>query len=492
MKHALLYARVSTDDQAEEGYSIPAQVEKLKAYALIQGWSWELFVDDGCSGKDLNRPDMQKILDKVRQKKAEYVVVIKLDRLSRRQKDILYLIEDEFEPNGVSFVSVTESFDTSTPFGKAALGMMAVFAQLERETIVQRSRDGKAQVAKQGRWHGGLQPFGYRYSDKAKSEIVPDEATAHWVPQIFERYLNSYGYQSIADWLAENDVPTVKGAKWASTTVRVILTNPVYIGKIRYKGQVLDGKHKPLISEQLWQAVQKEIARRDSRAQSTTKRKNSLLPGIVFCDQCGARMRTKNVMQTYPKPGRLIGYYVCYSQDGGSKHMIKDEKCKIGYKHVEDIDRQVIEKLMAYSVDESLLNAVITEELNRQPDERKELLTRKEALQKELINIKSRINRWYDAFENGQMESNDPEVRERVNKLRDRRIKIEQEIMDMNEILSNEIDKETSIQQLKTMVKNFPSIWQEATPDEKQEFLRLLVKRVVVKKDGLVNVDLNI
>lgn len=489
MKHALLYARVSTDDQAEEGFSIPAQVEKLKAYAGIMGWTWDLFIDDGYSGKDLNRPDMQKIIKMAEQKKANVVAVVKLDRLSRRQKDILHLIEDVFEPNGVNFVSVTESFDTSTPFGKAVLGMLAVFAQLERENIVERSRTGKAQVAKQGRWHGGLAPFGYRYNDKAKGEIVPDETLAHWVPKIFEMYMGGYGYQSIANWLQENNVPTIHGAKWASNTARGMLMNPVYIGKIVHLGKIYNGKHEAIIEESLWYAVRREIARRESRAQSTNKRLHSLLPGVIYCGGCGGRMRTKNVLQP---GGRRIGYYVCYSQDGGSKHMVKDENCKLGYKRVEDIDAQVYQKLMEYSINDELLDAVITEEINRQPDERKDLFARKSALQKELTNIKGRISRWYDAFEAGQIEGNDQEARERVTNLRERRTNIEQEILSIDEALSHEVDRATNIDQLKSMVKNFPVIWQEATQDEKQELLRLLVQKVTVLKNGTVEVELNI
>ena len=131
-----LYIRVSTEAQAEEGYSIPAQSERLEAYCKAMGWNdFEFYIDGGYSGSNLNRPRMQQLIADVEAKKIEAVVVFKLDRLSRRQKDTLFLIEDVLIPNDVAFVSLNESIDTSTPYGRAMIGILSAFAQLERETL---------------------------------------------------------------------------------------------------------------------------------------------------------------------------------------------------------------------------------------------------------------------------------------------------------------------------------------------------------------------
>ena len=171
-----LYARVSTDAQAEEGYSIDIQGERLEAYCNLKGYeSFEHYIDGGYSGSNLNRPSMQRLIQDCKDKKIDRVVVYKLDRLSRSQKDTLYLIEEVFLPHGVDFVSINESFDTSTPFGRAVIGILSVFAQLERENIRERTRAGMLGRVRDGYWPGGGRvPFGYDYDAKLNI-LVPNK-----------------------------------------------------------------------------------------------------------------------------------------------------------------------------------------------------------------------------------------------------------------------------------------------------------------------------
>ena len=137
MKRAAIYIRVSTLEQAQEGYSIGAQKERLLAYCKAHGWGVaDFYIDGGYSGSNLNRPGIQKLIAEVAS--FDLVLVLKLDRLSRSQRDTLHLIEDIFLPNNVDFISMSESFDTSTPFGRAMIGILSVFAQLEREQIKER------------------------------------------------------------------------------------------------------------------------------------------------------------------------------------------------------------------------------------------------------------------------------------------------------------------------------------------------------------------
>ena len=154
MKRAALYLRVSTQEQAQEGYSIGEQKERLIAYCKALDWLiTDVYVDGGYSGSNLNRPGIQKLMDET--DKFDVVLVYKLDRLSRSQRDTLYLIEEAFLPHNVDFVSMQESFDTATPFGKAMIGLLAVFAQLEREQIKERTRMGRIARAKSGLYRGG-------------------------------------------------------------------------------------------------------------------------------------------------------------------------------------------------------------------------------------------------------------------------------------------------------------------------------------------------
>ena len=152
-KKAALYIRVSTEFQAEEGYSIDAQKEQLAAYCAMKGLKdYEFFVDGGWSGSNLDRPEMQRLVGLCKEGRISHVVVFKLDRLSRSQKDTLFLIEDVFNPNGVSFVSLNESMDTATPMGRLMLGILSAFAQLERENIRLRTRMGMLERVKAGYW----------------------------------------------------------------------------------------------------------------------------------------------------------------------------------------------------------------------------------------------------------------------------------------------------------------------------------------------------
>ena len=151
MKHTALYLRVSTEAQADEGYSLAAQAEKLEAYCRMKGIDrFTQYVDGGFSGSNLSRPAVTQLIDCIRRGEVERVVVYKLARLSRSQKDTLYLIEDVFAPHGVDFVSINENIDTGTPYGRAMIGILSAFAQLERENIFLRTRMGMVERVKQG------------------------------------------------------------------------------------------------------------------------------------------------------------------------------------------------------------------------------------------------------------------------------------------------------------------------------------------------------
>lgn len=167
---AVGYIRVSTDEQASEGQSLDNQLSRIRAYAESQGWDLvDVYREEGHSGKTTNRPELNRLIGDVRSDKVDIVLVYRVDRLTRRQKHLWTLLEDVFEANGVGFKSVVEPFDTTTAQGKAFLGMLAVFAQLERDTISERTRDTLASKKANGEWSGRI-PYGYRIGDNRKLE----------------------------------------------------------------------------------------------------------------------------------------------------------------------------------------------------------------------------------------------------------------------------------------------------------------------------------
>jgi site-specific DNA recombinase len=171
---AMGYVRVSTDEQAREGVSLEAQAERIKALAKAKGWKFEGIVDEpGYSGKDLNRPGIKQLIEKCRKREIDIIVVFKVDRLTRKQKDLWQILEDVFIPNEVGFISVTEPFDTTTASGRAFLGMLGIFAQLERDLVSERTVEALSHKKKKGEWYGRL-PKGFRLDSKGRLEGDPE------------------------------------------------------------------------------------------------------------------------------------------------------------------------------------------------------------------------------------------------------------------------------------------------------------------------------
>jgi len=171
---AIGYVRVSTEEQAREGISIEAQEERIRALATAKGWSLvKVIKDAGYSGKNLNRPGAKALLEICQKAEVDVVIVYKVDRLTRRQKDLWYLLEDVFYKNQVGFVSVTEAFDSTTAAGTAFLGMIGVFAQLERDLVSERTREALNHKKAKGEWVG-RKPTGFRISESGRLEEDPD------------------------------------------------------------------------------------------------------------------------------------------------------------------------------------------------------------------------------------------------------------------------------------------------------------------------------
>lgn len=487
-KHNLVaaYVRVSTEDQVEQGLSIPAQKSRILAYCQSQGWEiYEFYVDDGYSGKDLDRPAIKKLIEDAENKAFNIILVLKLDRLSRRQKDVLYLLEDVFDPNKVGFKSVTESFDTTSSFGKAALGMMAVFAQLERETIIERSRMGKLEAAQKGRWHGGT-IYGYDY-EPGSYILKTRESEAKIIREIYDLYLNNGdGISAITDKLNEKKVPGPEGKHWVKQTVRYILTNPTYAGYSHHKGKLYEGRHEQIVSPEQYAMAGKQL---DLRREKHYRRPSpkALLAGIIYCAECGARMRNKTVWQNYPKvPKRIMRYYVCYSQDGTVKHMVKNQDCKCGYKRMEEIDEKVINRLYELSFNDTMLNDIIKNEVDNDSNKQKNALRGLNQDQKELQQVSKALNRWYEAFEKGALDPD--ELNERVKDLRVKREHLEKSIQEWEEKLLEEKQLVTSTEELLEIMKNFRLVWESADDDEKRAILSNLIKKVSVNQDNEIDV----
>lgn len=328
-KIAAIYIRVSTDFQAEEGYSIDAQKEQLSAYCISKGIkNYAFYIDGGWSGSNIDRPEMQKLIKDIKEDKISHVIVYKLDRLSRSQKDTLYLIEDVFNPHGVDFVSLNESMDTSTPMGRLMLGILSAFAQLERENIRLRTRMGMRERVKSGLWMGGGRiPFGYDY-DKEKGILIPNK-DAEKVRQVYKLYIEGKSPQDIANLL---------GLKYDKLAIQ-ILTRKSNYGIIEYNGEEYQGKHEPIISKETYDIAMKCMLDR-SRVRSNTS--EYLLTGLMYCGKCGAKMR-------YQKWGKHGSKIVCYSQQSSKPYLVKDPNCDQDKIWSDEVDDVVIKAILQFA-----------------------------------------------------------------------------------------------------------------------------------------------
>ncbi len=297
-----IYTRVSTDEQAREGLSLSEQKHRLEAYCLAMGWKNDIvhFVDDGYSAKDIERPQLTALLKAVEEKSVSKIIVTKLDRLSRKLLNLLELI-DVFQQNEVSFISISESFDTNTPSGRLTLQVLGAVAEFERERIRERVIDNMFHAANKGQWLTSA-PYGYVLTDK---ELKVNPETSKIVSRIYHMYeKENKGFLTIAKALNEEGIPSPTGKEWWNRTIKLILTNPVYKGttvwnriegskKTRPKRDMEDwviqeNTHEAIIKPDTWDRIQGIINKRNipNRAQSSPY----LLSGLLKCPQCGSGM----------------------------------------------------------------------------------------------------------------------------------------------------------------------------------------------------------
>lgn len=317
MRRAALYIRVSTQEQAQEGYSVGEQKERLIAYCKAQDWIIaDIYVDGGYTGSNLKRPGIQQLIKDT--DRFDLVLVYKLDRLSRSQRDTLYLIEEVFLPNKVDFISMQESFDTSSPFGKAMIGLLAVFAQLEREQIKERTKMGRLARAKTGLYHGGgYIPIGYDYED---GKLVINPYEAQQVQKIYEWYLIGMSLQAIIDRLHDEGYTNRYSSYSSWSGIRYILENETYLGRIHFGDVLVENAHQPIISEEQFNAVQIMRGKRRRKDGVVSFQAKYLLTGMLFCGKCGGRYYLRN--------SGKYRYYSCYSRTKQMREMVKDPGCK--------------------------------------------------------------------------------------------------------------------------------------------------------------------
>lgn len=300
-----IYVRVSTEEQAKEGYSIRAQVDKLKNYIEIKDWTYyKVYADEGISGKNItDRPALNELITDIEAGRVNNVLVYKIDRLTRNTRDLIDLAE-LFKKNDCAFNSLMESIDTKTASGRMFLKIIGIFAEFERENIIERITLACEKKVKEG-YTLAVFTTSYGY-DRAVGEKVQtiNQAEAKIIKEIYAMYLEgNMSCHAIAKNLNHRGIKTKMGATWSHSTIRMIFNNPNYIGKVRYSMDdkdryfEVDGKHEAIISEELYYAVQKKMGRVRRKAYTNRPKSDHYFGGTLYCE-CGTRLFTKGEYKT--------------------------------------------------------------------------------------------------------------------------------------------------------------------------------------------------
>ncbi len=305
-----IYTRKSVSEGLDmEFNSLDAQREAVEAYVASQrglGWTAlpERYDDGGFTGANTDRPAFRRLLADVAAGKVDVVATYKLDRLSRSLLDFTQLL-DLFRRHDVAFVSVTQSFDTSTSMGRMVVSLLATFAQFERETIAERVRDKVHATRRRGMWTGGKVPLGY---DVVEKRLVVNREEAERVRAIFALYLDLGALLPTAYELNARGWTTKAGGAWSNTSLHAFLTSPLYAGKIRAGAEVVPGQHEAIVDQATWDAVQTQLTNRAARPRGwrAPKRDGALLAGLLKC-ACGSSM----IRSSTKKHGRRYHSYVC-------------------------------------------------------------------------------------------------------------------------------------------------------------------------------------
>lgn len=393
-KRVFIYIRVSTSEQAEEGYSLSEQQERLIKYAEAMGWTIvRVFIDPGYSGATLERPGLDELIASI--KETDIVLVDKLDRLSRSLFDTLYLIQKVFEPAGVAFVSKNEAFDTSTTFGMAMVGILAIFAELERKRIKERMMDGRNGRAKEGKWHGA-EPIGYDY-DKTTGLLNVNSYEAMQVQEAFELAANRVPLAEIARELSGKGYRTKYGP-WQTQTLRSVLINRALIGEVKHKDEYYEGLHTPIIDLDLFNAVQVIMAERsvENDKYRPGKRYASPLGGIIWCAHCGAKYHQRSAGPN--KDGAWRRYYMCYSRSKADKKLIKDPNCVNKNYRDRDLEKIVYDEIKKLKSDTSYIDR-LRQSVDTGPKE--------ETLKARIAQLSAQISRFMDLYGIGKLSIDD-------------------------------------------------------------------------------------
>lgn len=499
-KTVAIYARVSTIEQAEEGYSIDEQIRVLNKFCEREGYLvYDEYVDRGISGKNISgRPAIQRLLLDAEQKKFEVVLVWKMNRLARKSLDLMNIVE-KLDSKNIAFRSYTERYETETSTGKLQFQLMAAIAEYERNNIAENVKMGMIARAKEGRWNGG-QVLGYDVveisSDNRKrkdTHLVINEREANTVQLIFQMYSSGHGYKSIANYINKKGYRTKKGKTFSLNAIKIIVTNPVYAGYIRYNVRkdwnekrrnninpnpiIQKGEHEPIISEEVWQIAQNVYQSRSCKPNRIHDGEFPLT-GIMRCPACGAGMvisRTTNTLKDGTK--RVLEYYVCGAWKNKGTLVCRSNGVRTEY-----ADAFTLDKLQRLMHSDKLIKELVKSVNSRNGKIFVPLQKEFDMYAKQMNEVEQKLSKTFDAYTD-ELISKAMYV-EKAKRLEGQIQELKELMEPLRKQLQGNTVKVVSYEMIKEVLLNFSKAFQNAlTREQRKRLLHLLIHKITINED---------
>lgn len=503
-KRAAIYARVSTLEQAEEGYSIDEQVRVLREMCEREGYVvHKEYVDRGKSGKNIKgRPALQQLLHDANSKDFELVLVWKVNRFSRKTKDLLNIVE-ELEGKNIVFRSYTENYETATPAGKMQFRMLAVIAEFERDNIAQNVKMGMLARAKEGSWNGG-QVLGYdvvsvpgENRKRKLSTLVINPTEAQTVRKVFDLYVEGNGYKSIANKLNNEGHRTKKNKDFSINGVKTILSNPLYAGFIRYNVRrdwnekrrnninpnpvIEKGQHEAIISEETWEKAKNIMASRSGKPNRIHDGEFPLT-GIMKCPACGAGMvigRTTNTLKDGTK--KVLEYYVCGAWKNKGSAVCRSNGVRTDY-----ADPYVLEKLSNIATSDVLIEQIVERINNKKERDSSPLQHEYETLKKALESNQQKKEKVLGLYEDDLIQKAD--LVQRLSTLNEEKERLEERLSPIELQMGQGGTQLINFSMVKQVMQNFKSAYQESlTREQRKRLMHLLIRQITINEDRKID-----
>lgn len=467
-----IYVRVSTEEQAKEGFSIRAQEQKLKDYARIKEWAiHKIYIDEGISGKNItDRPQINQLIKDIKKRLIKNVLIFKIDRLTRNTSDLIYLI-NLFNEYNCAFNSLCESIDTQTPSGRMFIKIIGIFAEFERENIVERTKLGFERKVKEG-YSLCTRTASYGYTRNIGDKIQKiNEKEAVIVREVFDMFVHhGKSFLDIAKNLNERNIPTKENSVWIARSIRNMLTNCNYIGKVRYatkdeeRNFEVQGNHEPIISNELYEEAQELISKISKKSYTKRPKEENYFSGVLYCAKCGARLVTHNDLYKNKSGEKIFkSGYRC------SNYIRKTcSASNISQKSVETAFMDYIEQIEDFSA----INEIQLEENRKAKDNNIKLI---EKLNNQLKNLENKEKEILNSYVDNNL--NFDRYIQLKDYIEDEKCKV---CKQLEEVSAIEEDTEEMIIKKDDIIKNLKENWTFLNNEEKRLFLIKFVDKIMI------------